>query len=52
MVPDAAFFLPSMLDDEPFAGVVADDSLVAIACTHVLRQQYDVARSTTGASSS
>ena len=43
VVPDAAFFLPSMLDNETFVGVVADGPLVAIAGTHVLSQKYDVA---------
>ena len=43
VVPDAAFFLPSMLEDETFVGMVAGGSLVAIAGTHVLSQKYDVA---------
>ncbi len=43
-VPDAAFFLPSMLDEDTFVGVRADSGdLIAIAGTHVLSQRHDVA---------
>ena len=42
-VPDAAFFQPSMLDDNTFVGVRSDDQLVAIAGTHVLSRRHDVA---------
>lgn len=42
-VPDAAFFLPSMLDDDTFVGVRVEGVLVAVAGTHVLSERYDVA---------
>lgn len=42
-VPDAAFFLPSMLDDDTFVGVRAGGELVAVAGTHVLSEPHDVA---------
>lgn len=41
--PDAAFFQPSMLDDQTFVGVRSHGALVAIAGTHVLSEHHDVA---------
>lgn len=41
--PGAAFFLPSMLEDDSFVGVRDSDELVAIAGTHVLSERHGVA---------
>ena len=41
--PDAAFFLPEMLEDETFVGVRNADALIAIAGTHVMAQEHRAA---------
>lgn len=41
--PDRAFFLPSMLDRNPFVGVWEGDRLVAAAGTHVASERHGVA---------
>lgn len=42
--PDAAFFLPAMLEDNTFVGVEGPDcSLIAIAGTHVVAAEYEAA---------
>lgn len=44
MVPGAAFFLPSMVDDDTFVGVRSGEGdLIAIAGTHVLSDHHGVA---------
>jgi predicted GNAT family N-acyltransferase len=41
--PNAAYFLPEMLDSDTFVGVRRDGELIAAAGTHVLDERYDVA---------
>ena len=41
--PDAAFFLPYMLDDETFVGVFRDGVLIAAAGTHVISDALGIA---------
>lgn len=41
--PDAAFFMPHMLDDDAFVGVRRHDELVAVAGTHVVSERQGVA---------
>jgi ribosomal protein S18 acetylase RimI-like enzyme len=41
--PGKAFFLPAMLDHNPFVGVWEEDRLVAAAGTHVASELYGVA---------
>lgn len=43
VVPDAAFFLPSMLEDDTFVGIRRDGELAAIAGTHVFSERHGVA---------
>ncbi len=41
--PDPAFFLPSMVDQNPFVGLFEGEMLVAMAGTHVVSKRYGVA---------
>jgi len=41
--PGSAFFLPSMLDHNPFVGIWEDEQLVAAAGTHVVSERHGVA---------
>lgn len=41
--PDAAFFLPAMLDDATFVGVLENGALMAIAGTHVVTAEHRAA---------